>query len=579
MTTHRIEQYLDEQLSAAFTRALELSEPAKAILRATADERHGDYQCNGAMALAKRLKQKPRDIAEKVAPALAELDAVSSAEVAGPGFINLRLDPAWIAKQVEAIVADDNDGVPHVADKKKVVVDFSSPNIAKQMHVGHIRSTIIGDAIVRLYRKIGHDVIGDNHIGDWGTQYGLLIAGMREFGDEAALEADAINELERVYRLATAKAKEDDSFADEARAELAKLQQGDPDNRALWEKFVAATRVKLDEVYALLGIEFDAWLGESAYHDKLPGVVDDLLSKGIAVEDQGAVCVFFNRLEDVPKDLAKRKEPYIIRKKDGAFLYATSDIATIDHRRDAFEADHAIYVVDSRQSFHFKQLFTVARLLGHTMKLEHIGFGMVLGTDGKPLKTRDGKVITLVSLLDEAMARAEARIKEDDSVRISDEDLPNARRAVGIGAVKFADLQQNRLSDYQFDWEKMVSFRGKSGPYLQYAYARTRSLFRKLGSTPEPAPIMLEADEEIALGKVLMRFAEVVHRAAEECAPHLLCDHLYDLARSFSGFYEACPVLKAEGPTRASRLALTLAVSRQLAAGLELLGIEVLESM
>ncbi len=579
MTTYRIEQHLDELLSEAFTLALALDCATPAILRPTADARHGDYQCNGAMALAKRLQEKPRDIAERVVSTLAELEPIARAEVAGPGFINLTLDPVWVAQRVEALLADDNDGVPRVAKPRKVVVDFSSPNIAKQMHVGHIRSTIIGDAIIRLLRKVGHEVIGDNHIGDWGTQYGLLIVGMRTFGDEKALEEDAINELERVYRLATAKAKEDDSFADAARAELAKLQQGDAENFAMWERFVAATRVKLDEVYALLGVTFDVWLGESAYHDKLLGVVEDLLASGIAVEDQGAVCVFFNRLDGAPKDLKARKEPYIIRKKDGAFLYATSDIATINHRRDAFHADHAIYVVDNRQSFHFKQLFALAKLLGHDMRLEHISFGAVLGADGKPLKTRDGKVITLVSLLDEAMSRAEARITEDDSVRIPPEDLPEARRAVGVGAVKFADLQQNRVSDYQFDWDKMTSFSGKSGPYLQYAYARTRAIFRKNGAVAEPAPVLLEAPSEVALGKVLARFGDVVHKAAEDCAPHHLCDHVYELARVFSGFYAACPVLKSEGETRASRLALTLATSRQLKAGLSLLGIDVLERM
>ncbi len=579
MTTFCIERHLDELASRAFAEALELDEPAPAILRPTGDPRHGDYQCNGSMGLAKRLKQKPRDIAERVLPALAALAPVASAEVAGPGFINLRLEPTWLAERVDALLADDNHGVPRVAAPETVVVDFSSPNIAKQMHVGHIRSTIIGDALSRLLRCVGHKVIGDNHIGDWGTQYGLLIVGMRTFGDEGALAADAINELERVYRLASARAKEDESFADAARAELAKLQQGDPDNMAMWEKFVAATRVKLDEVYALLGITFDVWLGESAYRDKLPGVVELLLAKGLAVEDEGAVCVFFNRLASAPPELATREEPFIIRKKDGAFLYATSDIATLYHRRDVLEATRALYVVDNRQAFHFKQLFAVAAALGIEMTLEHVSFGSVLGTDGKPLKTREGKAITLVSLLEEAMARAEARIRADEKVQIPEEDIPTARRAVGIGAVKFADLMQNRKSDYQFDWDKMITFEGKSAPYLQYAYARTRSIFRKDGGEPAVAPVLLVEPAELALAKQLIRFADVVYAAADDSTPHLLCDHLYELARAFSRFYDECHVLNAEGATRASRLALTLATSRQLRAGLALLGIDVLERM
>jgi arginyl-tRNA synthetase len=579
MTTYRIEQHLDEMLSRAFTDALELDELASAVLRPTSDPQHGDYQCNGAMALGKRLEQKPRDIAAKVLPAIEMLAPIQSAEIAGPGFINLRLRPSWIAEQVNALVVDDNHGVPKTSAPKKFVVDFSSPNIAKQMHVGHIRSTIIGDVIVRLLRCVGHEVLGDNHIGDWGTQYGLLIVGMREFGDEAALDVDAINELERVYRLATARAKEDEAFADAARAELAKLQHGDAENLAMWKRFVAATRERLDEVYALLGIEFDLWLGESAYQDKLQGVVDELLDKGVAVEDAGAICVFFNRLENAPADLKKRAEPYIIRKKDGAFLYATSDIATLHHRKEVLGADHAIYVVDSRQAFHFKQLFAVAALIGIDMKLEHISFGSVLGPDGKPLKTRDGKVITLVSLLDEAMDRAEERIRADEKLQIPEEDISTARRAVGIGAVKFADLMQNRKTDYQFDWGKMITFEGKSAPYLQYAYARTRSIFRKDGVEPTAQPIVLSEPAEVGLGMQLMRFADVVYAAAADYAPHLICDHLYELARAFSRFYDECHVLSSEGATRASRLSLVLATSQQLKAGLGLLGIDVLERM
>jgi arginyl-tRNA synthetase len=576
MAAIRIEEHLEEIASRAFTTTLGLSEPAPAMLKPAADPTFGDYQCNGAMALGKRLKRAPKEVAAEVAAALAALPEFASAEVAGPGFINLRLDAGWIAAQLTAALADERNGVPEARKKERIVVDYSSPNIAKQMHVGHLRSTIIGASIVAMLRFLGHEVIGDNHLGDWGTQFGLLIVGMRTWGSEEALDKDAISELERVYQLANAKAAEDEAFAESARAELAKLQKGDPDNRALWERFVAATRVKLDEVYSLLGVQFEEWLGESAYDAALPGVVDQLLQKGIAVEDQGAIGVFFNRLPNAPKDLAKREEPYIIRKKDGAFLYATSDIATIEHRRDKMKADRAVYVVDSRQAFHFKQLFAVAMLIGVDTKLEHVGFGTVLGEDGKPLKARAGKAVTLASLLAEAIERA-IKVMEAEGVVVDDMDV--ASRAVGVGAVKYADLRQNRLSDYQFDWDKMISFKGNCGPYLQYAYARNRSILRKSGDENPRGPIVLEAPEEIALARTLLPFADVVHRAADTYQPHLICEHLHTMARAFSTFYEACNVLKSEGPVLASRLALVSLTSRQLKRGLGLLGLEVLERM
>ena len=576
----RIERYLDEAAAEAIREAFGVEQPA--LLRATQDPKLGDYQVNAAMPLAKQLKKPPREIAGPIAERMRAHPAIAEAEVAGPGFVNLRLDDGWVADRLAEALADtERDGVPRIEHPKKIVVDFSSPNIAKQMHVGHLRSTIIGDAIARLLDLVGHEVIRDNHLGDWGTQFGLLIVGMREWGSDEALGKTPILELERVYKLASERAKTDEAFADRARAELAKLQAGDPSNRALWERFVAATRVTLDAIYDRLDVRFDEWLGESAYDAMLPGVVEKLLAAGIAREDQGAICVFFDDWDEAPAEL-KNGVPFIVRKKDGAYNYATSDIATVIYRKDHFAADASIYVVDSRQSRHFKQLFAVMKRLGVDMELEHVGFGTVLGPDNKPLRTRDaaGNVITLASLLDEAEQRAQARMIEE-GIDLPADRIPEVARAVGIGAVKYADLRQNRASDYQFDWDKMISFKGNAGPYMQYAYARIESIFRKgeVDGAALRGPVRLDAPTEAALGRQLLRFGELVHQAAESSLPHIVTDHLFALARAYSAFYEACPVLRAEGSTRESRLALAALAGRQLRRGLSLLGIQVVDRM
>ena len=577
----RLEQYLEQLAETAIERAHGVKHAA--LLRPTGDPTHGDYQVNAAMPLAKKLHKSPRDLAAPIAEALRREPAIASAEVAGPGFVNLRLDDGWLTARLAELAADtERDGVPMAETVEKIVIDYSAPNMAKQMHVGHLRSTVIGHALVQLMRFVGHEVIGDNHIGDWGTQFGMLIVGMREWGDEAALEADPIPELERVYKLASERAKQDEVVAAAARAELAKLQSGDPENRALWEQFMTASRRSLERVYDKLGVKFELWMGESAYHDALPGVVELLLDKGLAREDDGAICVFWNELEGIPKALAKQKEPFIVRKRDGAFLYSTSDIATVHHRKRQLHADRAVYVVDARQSFHFRQLFALVDLLGEGLALEHVGFGVVM-RGGKPLKTRDtsGRVITLLSLLDEAVERATAHMREE-GIDVPDDELADVAAVVGIGAVKYADLRQNRSSDYEFDWDKMISFKGNSGPYLQYAYARTRSIFRKGNidtSAPIGGPIQLTQPAEAALGRRLLRFGDVVHQATQARHPHLITDHLYALARAFSSFYESCPVLSAEADARASRLALLDLTSRQLRRGLGLLGIGTVERM
>ncbi len=593
----RIETFLEEQGRLAVKSAT--GQDAPALIRPTTDSTHGDYQLNGAMALGKRLKSSPREIAAAIAEHVVREPAVMSAEVAGPGFVNLRLDSAWIAQRLADGLADvQRDGVPEVEAKQRIVVDFSSPNIAKQMHVGHLRSTIIGDSICRLLRFVGHDVTGDNHLGDWGTQFGLLIVGMRTWGDPALFGKDAqdpIGELERVYKLASAEAKDNGAFAQAARDELKKLQDGDPENHALWESFVAATRRSLDQVYDRLGVTFDLWLGESTYHSMLPGVIDSLQKHDLSREDAGAECVFWGEVaesgKEVPKELLRQKEPFIVRKKDGAYLYSSTDLATLQYRKDTLKADRSVYVVDTRQGLHFKQVFALARLLDMELGLEHVGFGTVLGTDGKPLRTRDasGQVVTLASLLDEAERRAAEHMVQE-GIRIPEDQKAEVARVVGIGAVKYADLRQNRSSDYQFDWDKMISFKGNAGPYIQYAYARIRSLFRKANTVESAAlaldmddfpatQILLDQPEERVLGLCLVRFGEQVHQASEQHLPHLIADHLYNLSRAFSAFYEACPVLKSKGPQQQSRLALAAMTARQLRRGLSLLGIEVLDQM
>jgi len=554
-------------------------------LRAAADPKHGDFQLNAALALAKELGKKPREIAEPWAEALRGHPAFQKVEVAGPGFVNLTLSPGWIAEGLRADCQDlTHDGIPQAATPKKIIVDFSSPNIAKQMHVGHLRSTIIGDSIIRLLRSTGHDVHGVNHIGDWGTQYGLLLRGMKEFGDLEALSASPISELERIYKLASARAKEDEEFAERARAELVLLQAGAPESLTLWGRFVETTRLELERAYGRLGVEFDSWRGESAYNDALGGVVDSLIDKGFAREDQGAIGIFWPEIEAAPARLKKKAEPFLVKKRDGAFLYATTDIAALLYRDGKLSADEILYVVDARQAGHFEELFAVGELLGVRAKLTHVSFGTVLDENGKPLKTRDGVAITLLSLLDEAEARARARIEEgiaEGRLKVPAERVAETASAVGIGAVKYADLRQNRRTDYQFDWDKMVSFQGNAGPYLQYAYARVSSIFERGGETLSDAqgPIELEEPAALELGRTLARFGEAVLTAAETHQPHLLTDHLFSLAKAFMGFYEACPILKAEGKTRQSRLALAALTARQMKRGLSLLGIAAPERM
>lgn len=568
-TGHLLER-LSAYAEAAMREALGIETP-NADVRAATNPRFGDYQINGVLPYAKALKANPRQLAEKVVAVLNTEGVCLAPEIAGPGFINLRLDPAWVAADVAARAFDPRLGIAPVADPQTIIVDFSSPNVAKRMHVGHLRSTAIGDAIVRTLKFLGHKVTGDNHVGDWGTQFGIILWAWKNHRDEAALEQDAIGELERLYKLGQAAGKADPAVAEAARLELAKLQSGDPENMALWERFVVISRAEAEDVYRRLEVEFDTWNGESHYNDALPGIVEDLLARGLAVETQGAIGIFFDE-PDLPDT------PYLIRKSDGAFLYATTDIATIHERVDVLGAERVIYVVDVRQSDHFRQLFATCRKIGYAdVKFEHVGFGMMLGADGRPFKTRDGGTVLLESLLDEAEERILPLVQEKwpDA---TEEDQRKIAAKVGMGAVKYADLAQNLGTDYKFEWDKLLAADGNTGPYLQYTLVRALSVFREYESrvgapfAPDRATVALTTDEEKDLAYELVRLGDVVMRVGDSLRPHFLCEYAYNLARRFNAFYAKCPILKAED-LLASRMTLTRATWQALEVALTCLNI------
>lgn len=624
------------------------------LVRPSQDAKFGDYQANFAMPLGKRLGRPPREISQEIVAGARLDDLCQPPEIAGPGFINLRLRDDFLAAQLEAALADERLGVAVAEPAKTYVVDFSAPNVAKPMHVGHIRSTVIGDSLVRLLRFLGHRVIGDNHIGDWGTQFGMIIFGWKNLRDEAAYAQGPVDELSRLYRMvnrlvdyeatraalptlieAIAKAEANHQAlaaqpappkspaakelaraqgqVDKARAELreqqeklaaaeadpvvgpliryerfpqieqavlaetAKLHSGDAENLRLWQQFLPPCLEEIDKVYRRLGVSFDVTLGESFYHERLGPLVEEFLAKGLARESQGAICVF---VEGEPA-------PMIIRKQDGAFLYATTDLATIQYRLEKWRPDAIVYVVDHRQSDHFKLLFAAARKQGHgNVALEHVSFGTVLGNDGRPFKTRSGDTVGLMGLLDEAVARAAAVVREGAAGE--ETDAAEARRiaeTVGLGALKYADLSQNRTSDYVFSYDKMLAMNGNTATYMQYAYARVRSIFAK-GAVDAAAlrasrpKILLGEPAERALGLELLRFSEALAAAAADYRPNHLTNYLFELANRYSTFFEQCPVLKApDDATRSSRLALCDLTARTIRQGLDLLGIGVVEQM
>jgi arginyl-tRNA synthetase len=662
---------IEQRLQSAVATVLHGAAPASVLVRPCPDAKFGDYQCAALMSLAKARKQNPRALAEQVVAKLDVRDLCAKVEVAGPGFLNFHLTPAAVAEALRAALAGEHLFFARATQPRTLVIDFSSPNVAKPMHVGHIRSTILGDCLARLFRLLGHRVITDNHLGDWGTQFGMLLVGWKRDLDPAALDADPIAEMERIYKKISAECKETPTTLEAARQELVKLQAGDAENLGIWRRMIELSQHQFDTIYGRLGVKFDHTLGESFYNPRLKDVIADLLARGIARESEGAQVIFF---EDIP---ALKAHPTIIQKSDGGANYATTDLATLAYRLETWQPDEIVYVTDGRQQLHFQQIFAVfkkwreagqpvpphpsllppgegatgsaagagqsaapqpAFRIPHSAfpKLAHVWFGSILGEDGKPFKTRSGETVKLADLLDEAEERALKAVTEKNPTLLEAERKEIAR-VVGLGAVKYADLLPNRQSDYVFSWDRMLALSGNTAPYLQYAYTRIRSIFRKseasssqavVGSeagralplTPALSPwerearvqsvvegeapasserrgvlsplpecegehtsaqktILLTAPEELALAKQLLNFGLVLEAVAEEYRPNYLCNYLYELAGGFTRFYETCPVLKAEEPQRSSRLALCELTARVMHQGLDVLGIETPEQM
>ena len=630
-----LHQTVAAEAEAAFAAAGIAGNPV--VLQPAKNADFGDFQINGVMGAAKKAKQNPRELAQKVADALAGNAVVESAEVAGPGFINLRLNAAFLAQNIEAALLDGHLNVRQTAEPQTVVIDYSSPNLAKEMHVGHLRSSIIGDSLNRVLSYLGHKVIAQNHVGDWGTQFGMLVAYMvAQQQENAEFE---LADLEQFYRSAKIRFDEDEAFADTAREYVVKLQGGDEAVLALWRQFVDVSLQHAQAVYDTLGLKLTPAdvAGESKYNDDLQTVVDDLSAKGLAVDDAGAKVVFLDEFKNQDGEPAA----FIVQKQGGGFLYASTDLACVRYRVGRLNADRLLYVVDTRQKLHFEQLFTTSRKAGYlpeNVSAEFIGFGTMMGKDGKPFKTRSGDTVKLVDLLDEAVDRARKLIAErnkpnsfeviykdleeqkskktaDDyrtltkdfklevgeweieegsptlrtaikRKKISDnydiearENIEEIARVVGIGAVKYADLSKNRSSDYVFDWESMLSFEGNTAPYLQYAYTRVQSVMRRAGEWNQQAAVVLDAPLEKQLAVELLKFEDVLQSVAETSYPHYLAGYLYQVATLFSRFYEACPILKAEGTSRETRLQLAKLTGDTLKQGLDLLGIDTLEVM
>lgn len=572
------------------------------MVKPVADAKNGDYQANFAMALAKVLGKKPPELAHEIVRALPIDDLLESATVAGPGFINLKLKDTWLAGQVRVAATDDRSGVARTRTPRKYVIDYSGPNVAKPLHVGHLRSTIIGDALVRVLRFVGHEVIGDNHLGDWGTQFGILIYGYKHHRDDVAFTADPVRELARLYvhvrNLARVVDDEDEAggdVMDACRAETAKLHAGDPENVALWERFMPACIAMLTPIYNRLDVRIDHALGESFYNPMLPGVVVDLLAQGVAVESQGAVVVP-NAKGVIPGPGDSTEEPpALVRKRDGAFTYTTTDLATIRYRAETWTPDALLYVVDARQALHFKTLFANARRWGYDrIEFQHVAFGSILGKDKKPYRTRDGGTVELSALLDEAADQGLRKYEASHADRtahghevpdLTPEVKQQIAEAVGYGAVKYADLSGNRTSDYVFDYDKMLATDGNTATYMQYAYARCRAIFRK-GKVDDarfrinPPAVIVTHPAERTLCVQLLKFEEALTEAATKYEPHHVTAYLWDLAKAFSGFFEGCPVLTAPTPEqRDGRLLLVDLTGRVIRQALGLLGIRTVERM
>lgn len=551
----------------------------------TKDKAHGDLATNLALLLAKPAKQNPRALAQLLVDNLPASELVAKTELAGPGFINFFFDSQWLASQIDAIVANDRANVPVAEHTQTVVVDYSAPNVAKEMHVGHLRSSVIGDAVVRTLEFLGHKVIRANHIGDWGTQFGMLIAHLEELEKENPDVADSgLADLEQFYRESKQKYDADPEFAERARNYVVKLQGGDTYCLAMWQKLVNITLKHNQEIYDRLNVSLtpEHVMGESMYNPMLPGIVEDLQAKGLAVEDQGAIVVYLDEYQN------KEGDPMgvIIRKKDGAYLYTTTDIACAKYRYEQLNADRVLYFIDSRQHQHLAQAWNIVRKAGYvpeSVSLEHHAFGMMLGKDGRPFKTRTGGTVRLVDLLDEAQDRAAALLAKKDN-DFSEAEKNDIAHRVAMAAVKYADLSKSRTTDYIFDWDNMLSFEGNTAPYLQYAYTRVQSIFRRSGILSDAnlqGQVLITAPAEEHLAQKLIQFNDTIKSVADKGLPHLMCLYLYELSGAFMTFYEACPINK-EGVTtqeRNSRLRLCAATAKVLKQGLSLLGIDTLERM
>ncbi|WP_020676347.1 arginine--tRNA ligase [Geopsychrobacter electrodiphilus] len=548
----------------------------------TKDKSHGDFASNLALTLAKPAAANPRLLAEKIVALLPDDGAIRKVEIAGPGFINFFLDESWLSRQVSLALADPRLGVTTTEAPKVVVIDYSSPNLAKEMHVGHLRSTIIGDAVARTLEFLGHKVIRQNHVGDWGTQFGMLLALMELFRQQGREISMELSDLEGFYRQAKQEFDASVEFAERSRQLVVELQSGDKNCLMLWQEFLNISLSHCQKIYDRLGVGLTpaAIHGESAYNADLPLVIRDLDKAGLLTENQGAKCVF---LEEY-KGQDGNPMPMIVQKKDGGYLYATTDLAALRYRQNQLHADRILYFVDVRQSHHFQHLFSVARkagFLAETTQVEHMGFGTVMGDDGKPFKTRSGSVAKLADLIDEAEKRARILVSEKNS-EMSPDELDEIGRVVGIASIKYADLSKNRTSDYLFSFDNMISFEGDTGPYMLYAYTRVASIFRKakLVEGTVSGEILLGEEIERELANQQIQFAEILNRVAERGTPHLLCAYLYELASTFSSFYKQCPVLTAEPEaSRNSRLQLCLLTAKILKQGLSLLGIGTLERM
>ncbi|WP_417791450.1 arginine--tRNA ligase [Stutzerimonas xanthomarina] len=575
-------RHLIQQALARLTAEGVLPEGANPTIQVenTRDKTHGDFASNVAMMLAKPAGMKPRDLAQKLIEALPAHPSVSKVEIAGPGFLNFFQNSAALAQRLDAALADTHLSVSKTGSKQRVVVDLSSPNLAKEMHVGHLRSTIIGDAVARVLEFLGDEVIRQNHVGDWGTQFGMLLAYVKE--QPKGFDSPELADLEGFYRAAKQRFDESPEFAERARQLVVELQAGDAECLRLWKQFNELSLSHAQQVYDRLNVRLtpDDVKGESAYNAELADIVASLKAKGLLSESNGAQCVFLDEF----KNAEGNPLPVIVQKAGGGYLYATTDLASMRYRSQQLKADRALYFVDQRQALHFQMTFEVARragFVGSDMQLEHMGFGTMNGADGRPFKTRDGGTVKLVDLLDEAEQRAYSLVKGKNP-DLEEGELRQIARAVGIGAVKYADLSKHRTSDYSFNFEHMLSFEGNTAPYLLYAYTRVASVFRKLGTGMDGlnGEINMEAEQEQALGAKLAQFAEVLNGVAEKGVPHLLCSYLYDLAGLFSSFYEHCPILGAESETvKQSRLRLAALTGKTLKQGLSLLGLETLERM